>query len=122
MVKPQQPELRRSDRGATSDDAIKEQLTAPHVPRVGGDTGPIPADNQPGHHPVQEQDKPSGKAFVEKTHALAAQAPAGSAPTRAARVIYRTGVTLEVTGRAVQATGRAVETVGRTLAGCLPAG
>ena len=27
MVKPQQPELRRNDRGATSDDATKERLS-----------------------------------------------------------------------------------------------
>ena len=72
MVKPQQPELRRSDRGATSEDATKERLTAPSSPRVdGGAGGPIPVDNLPGHHPDHEQDKPSGRDFVAKTHALA---------------------------------------------------
>jgi hypothetical protein len=31
----------------------------------------VPEDNQPGHHPEQEQDKPSGDAFVAKVQALA---------------------------------------------------
>jgi hypothetical protein len=72
MVKPQQPELRRSDRGATSDDATKERLSAPSAPGVDGARGgPIPEDNLPGHHPEHEQDKPSGRDFVAKMHALA---------------------------------------------------
>jgi hypothetical protein len=72
MVKPQQPELRRSDRGATSDDATKGYLTAPATPGVDGAAGgPVPVDNLPGHHPDHEQDKPSGKDFVAKMHALA---------------------------------------------------
>ena len=72
MVKPQQPELRRSDRGATSDDAAKPRLSAPNAP---GTDGPgvrgVPEDNRPGHHPDHDQDKPSGQDFVAKTHALA---------------------------------------------------
>jgi hypothetical protein len=71
MVKPQQPELRRSDRGATSDDALKEQLTAPSVPGVDAGVGRVPEANLPGHHPEHEQDKPSGQDFVAKMHALA---------------------------------------------------
>jgi hypothetical protein len=72
MVKPQQPELRRSDRGATSDDAAKPRLTAPHTPGVDGPGGRgVPEENAPGHHPDHEQDKPSGRDFVAKTHALA---------------------------------------------------
>ena len=72
MVKPQQPELRRSDRGATSDDASKERLTAPHTPGIdGAGARGVPEDNVPGHHPDHEQDKPSGRDFVAKTHALA---------------------------------------------------
>jgi hypothetical protein len=31
----------------------------------------VPEDNVPGHHPRQEQDKPSGRDFVAKMHALA---------------------------------------------------
>jgi hypothetical protein len=71
MVKPQQPELRRSDRGATSDDATKEVLSAPSAPGVDGPGGRIPEANLPGHHPEHEQDKPSGRDFVAKMHALA---------------------------------------------------
>src|SRR5207248_9915242 len=55
----------------TSDDATKERLSAPSAPPVGGVTGPVPEANQPGHHPNHEQDKPSGRDFVAKTHALA---------------------------------------------------
>lgn len=46
MVKPQQSELRRRDLDA-------------------------PSDNRPGHHPSHEQDKPVGRDFVAKMHALA---------------------------------------------------
>src|SRR2546423_983980 len=84
MVKPQQPELRRSDRGATSDDAAKPRLTAPHTPGVDapGSRG-VPDDNAPGHHPDHEQDKPSGREFVAKTHALAEAKGSASAVDRA---------------------------------------
>lgn len=73
MSKPQQPELARSGRGATDPHAIKTELTAPTT-QGGGERelgGPIPADNLPGHHPDEEQDKPDGSAFVEKMHRLA---------------------------------------------------
>lgn len=36
---------------------------------AGGRTGPVPEDNQPGHHPTVEQDRPDPDAFVERfTH------------------------------------------------------
>ena len=60
MVNPQQPELRRSEYGATSEDATKGFLTAQDEPTEGGAAGPVPEDNQPGHHPEVEQDKPTG--------------------------------------------------------------
>ena len=91
MVKPQQPELRRSDRGATSDDATKERLSAPSVPGVDGAGGPIPEDNLPGHHPPQEQDKPSGRDFVAKMHALA-QEEQYEAPTPESEVLDLTQI------------------------------
>ena len=47
MVKPQQPEIDAAD--------VRD----------------VPEDNLPGHHPAHEQDKPSGRDFVAKTHALA---------------------------------------------------
>jgi hypothetical protein len=92
MVKPQQPELRRSDRGATSDDATKERLTAPSIPGVDGSAGgPVPEANLPGHHPPQEQDKPSGRDFVAKMHALA-QEEQYEAPTPESEVLDLTQI------------------------------
>jgi len=57
MAKPQQPEIARSGRGATDPASAKSAPPADAV-RVSGDTGPIPEDNLPGHHPEHEQDKP----------------------------------------------------------------
>lgn len=57
MAKPQQPELARSGRGAT-DPASAKATAAPSTPPI-TDAGPIPEDNQPGHHPPVEQDKPT---------------------------------------------------------------
>lgn len=91
MVKPQQPELRRSDRGATSDDATKERLTAPAIPGVDEAGGPIPEANLPGHHPPQEQDKPSGRDFVAKMHALA-QEDSYEPPTAESEVLDLTQI------------------------------
>ena len=31
-----------------------------------GEGGPVPAENQPGHHPAEEQDKPDLDAFAAK--------------------------------------------------------
>ena len=55
MVKPQQPELNTRD------------IDGPEARGV-------PEDNRPGHHPDHDQDKPSGRDFVAKTHALAQEA------------------------------------------------
>lgn len=35
-------------------------------PGVSGPAGPIPEDNQPGHHPAKEQDKPDLDAFAAR--------------------------------------------------------
>jgi hypothetical protein len=58
MPKPQQPELRRSGLGSTDSDAA--ELRAGDKPDSGdaGGLGPVPPENQPGHHPEDEQDKP----------------------------------------------------------------
>jgi hypothetical protein len=53
---PQQPELRRSGKGATDPASAKARVFEP--PGASGDAGPVPEDNQPGHHPEHEQDKP----------------------------------------------------------------
>jgi hypothetical protein len=65
MSKPQQPELRRSGRHAGHDDSAKTTLTAQDPNRSGTSGGPIPEDQRPGHHPEQEQDKPT-EAFVQR--------------------------------------------------------
>ncbi len=36
------------------------------VPQADEPRGPVPPDNQPGHHPVEEQDKPDLNAFAQK--------------------------------------------------------
>lgn len=56
MPNPQQPELRRRALGATVDDSAKSKADASLADQ--GGTGPVPEDNQPGHHPDDEQDKP----------------------------------------------------------------
>ena len=59
MTNPQQPELARSRKGATSDDSVKGHLTGQKAAKTSeGPQGPVPEDNQPGHHPEVEQDKP----------------------------------------------------------------
>ena len=57
MSRPQQPELARSGKGSTDQDSAKIRADS----AVGGDDQPfgkVPEENQPGHHPEQEQDKP----------------------------------------------------------------
>ena len=60
MPKPQQPELRRNDLGPTSDDGTQLRAADADDVTSSGNTGPVPPENQPGHHPEQEQDKPVG--------------------------------------------------------------
>ncbi len=58
MSKPQQPELHRSGRGATDPASAKANAETSADPGAEGAAGPVPEDNQPGHHPAEEQDKP----------------------------------------------------------------
>ena len=58
MTKPQQPELHRSNKGATDQDSA--QLNADEQLPSGEGGGRIPEANRPGHRPAQDQDKPSG--------------------------------------------------------------
>ncbi|HZU74100.1 MAG TPA: alpha/beta fold hydrolase [Acidimicrobiales bacterium] len=58
MPNPQQPELRRSSRGAVEDGAVKEALTGAGAPAASDAPGPVPEENRPGHHPERDQDKP----------------------------------------------------------------
>ncbi|HVM20693.1 MAG TPA: hypothetical protein VM307_12110 [Egibacteraceae bacterium] len=56
MTKPQQPELRRSGLGSTDMDSAK--FNADDEIDTGGNVGPVPEENQPGHRPAKDQDKP----------------------------------------------------------------
>jgi hemerythrin superfamily protein len=64
MTTPQQPELRRSGRSA-ADPKARKVLEDATAPVKGGEGGPIPEDNLPGHHPEVEQDKPDVDAVAE---------------------------------------------------------
>lgn len=62
MPKPQQPELRRSGKGATDRDG-KDLRAAESGTDVndagGGGVSPVPEENKPGHRPERDEDKPS---------------------------------------------------------------
>jgi hypothetical protein len=51
-------------------------MPTPANPGDSGPTGPVPADNQPGHHPEHEQDQPDLDAFARRLSI--APEPAGS--------------------------------------------
>jgi len=67
MSNPQQPELARSRKTPALDqDAVAAVVEGQTIPGVDAPAGPVPLDNQPGHHPAVEQDKPDLNAFAEK--------------------------------------------------------
>lgn len=67
MSNPQQPEIARSRKTPAQDpDSVAGVLEGQDQPGVGGPAGPVPADNQPGHHPPEEQDKPDLDAFAAR--------------------------------------------------------
>jgi hypothetical protein len=82
MARPQQPELARSGKTDLDPDHVGTELEARKPVRSGGETGPVPPDNQPGHHPDQDQDKPDLDAFVAKLQGEDRADPAGR-PQRA---------------------------------------
>lgn len=57
MPKPQQPELHRSGKGTTDRDG-KELRAGDELPSDVNDMGPVPEENEPGHRPEDEEDKP----------------------------------------------------------------
>jgi hypothetical protein len=87
MSNPQQPELARSRKTPAQDqDAVAGVVEGQRVPDSSGPGGPVPADNQPGHHPPEEQDKPDLNAFAAKLGVPDEQgnvppAPAAAGPT-----------------------------------------
>ena len=79
MARPQQSEVARTAETDADPDHVETGLQGQPPPATGGETGPIPADNQPGHHPAKEQDKPDLDAFAAKLGA----APKASSTTKA---------------------------------------
>ena len=57
MSNPQQPELRRSGKGAPAEGSAKAHVEDQQPTATSGG-GRVPEDNRPGHHPDKEQDKP----------------------------------------------------------------
>ena len=66
MSRPQQPELARSAKTDLDPDHVETGLQGQPRPKSGGETGPVPPDNEPGHHPPKEQDKPDLDKFAAK--------------------------------------------------------
>lgn len=60
MTKPQQPERHRSSRDPSDPAHVKAKAGVEGANLRSGDerTGPVPPDNQPGHHPDHDEDKP----------------------------------------------------------------
>jgi hypothetical protein len=67
MSNPQQPELARSRKTPAQDgDAVAGVLDGQREVGADAPRGPVPAENQPGHHPADEQDKPPLDKFAAK--------------------------------------------------------
>jgi hypothetical protein len=67
MSNPQQPELARSRKTPAQDqDSVASVLEGQREPATDGPRGPVPPENQPGHHPPKEQDEPDLDAFAER--------------------------------------------------------
>ena len=84
MARPQQPELARSAKTDLDPDHVETGLQGQKQPSTGGETGPVPPENQPGHHPAKEQDKPDLDAFAARlgTDAKAPKATSARKPAR----------------------------------------
>ena len=67
MTQPQQPERARSRKTPSQDpDNAAALADAPGGLDTTTPRGPVPPENQPGHHPEQEQDKPDLADFAAK--------------------------------------------------------
>ena len=75
MPNPQQPELARSRRTPLDPDSIGSDLEAGSTPVEDEPSGPVPPENQAGHHPEHDQDKPDAEEFL-------ARAREGASPER----------------------------------------
>lgn len=67
MANPQQPELRRSGQVPALDpDASESQLSGQRTPQNGSTVGEAPPEQQPGHRPDKDQDKPDLDRFAAR--------------------------------------------------------
>ena len=67
MSNPQQPELARIRTTPAQDqDAVAGVLDGQRDVGADAPRGPVPPENQPGHHPAEEQDKPPLDKFAAK--------------------------------------------------------
>ena len=83
MPNPQQPELRRSGFVPALDpDATESRLSGEERPSNKSSIGGVPEDQQPGHHPDTEQDKPDLDDFAARLGIV----PEGEEPDDAPRV------------------------------------
>src|SRR5919206_4315363 len=86
MSNPQQPELARSRKTPAQDqDAVAGVLEGQQDVGADAPRGPVPVDNQPGHHPAEEQDKPDINAFAEKLGTMPPQERTGEFEPAAAK-------------------------------------
>lgn len=58
MSKPQQPELDRSGLGEVDQEGRYARRATERQSKAKGNVGKVPAENQPGHKPERQQDKP----------------------------------------------------------------
>jgi hypothetical protein len=84
MARPQQPELARSAKTDLDPDHIETGLQGQQKPKAEGATGPVPPENEPGHHPPKEQDKPDLDAFAARL-GTDPKAPAATSARKAPR-------------------------------------
>lgn len=81
MSKPQQPEIGRSRRTPSQDpDSAATVIQGSRPVEDDGPRGPVPPDNQPGHHPTREQDRPDLGAFAERLGTAPGEPAAGQSP------------------------------------------
>ncbi|MDP9020175.1 MAG: hypothetical protein M3N25_05150 [Actinomycetota bacterium] len=66
MANPQQPELSRSRRTPLDPDSIGSEIEARSAPVEDDAAGPVPPENQPGHRPERDQDKPDPEQFLAR--------------------------------------------------------
>lgn len=69
MATPQQPELQRNRRSPADPGSAKSMVeTRGRRPRTRTPREPVPEENQPGHHPPLDQDKPIGPPKLPPRH------------------------------------------------------